>query len=252
MGTDRKKPVSVANRGSRIEGPTLLANELRRPLLPIVSATSFLDIAATASEMESAMEVVKRETSQLGRLIEELLTVFRDGQGDTELHRTRLDLATGVCRAGESVRSLVAQTGRQLSVSLAKEPLWVSGDATRLERVVYNLLVNAVRSTPAGGHIWLTAREEEGEALVIVKDTGLGLDAAAQARVFEPFRVNDSPFGREGGLFRIGLIAVKQIVELHGGKVEVASEGPGKGTQFTVRLPMVAASVMIGEAGTPT
>lgn len=218
---------------------SLLADELRRPLVPIVSATSFLDIAATASEMESAMEVVKRETSQLGRLIEELLTVFRDGQGATELHRTRLDLATGVCRAAESVRSLVAQTGRQLSVSLAKEPLWVSGDATRLERVVYNLLVNAVRSTPAGGHIWLTAREENGDALVIVKDTGVGLDAAAQARVFEPFRANDSPFGREGGLFRIGLIAVKQIVELHGGSVEVASEGPGKGTQFTVRLPMV-------------
>ncbi|HEY2840256.1 MAG TPA: HAMP domain-containing sensor histidine kinase [Pirellulales bacterium] len=230
---------------------SLLADELRRPLVPIVSATSFLDIAATASEMESAMEVVKRETSQLGRLIEELLTVFRDGQGSVELHRQRLDLATGVCRAAESVRSLVAQTGRQLSVSLAKEPLWVDGDPTRLERVVYNLLVNAVRSTPTGGHIWLTAREENGHALVIVKDTGIGLDSAAQARVFEPFRPNDSPFGREGGLFRIGLIAVKQIVELHGGSVEVTSEGVGKGTQYTVRLPMIQVPAKIGETPAP-
>ena len=225
---------------------SLLADELRRPLVPIVSATSFLDIAATASEMESAMEVVKRETSQLGRLIEELLTVFRDGQGSIELHRQSLDLASSVCKAAESVRSLVSQTGRQLSVSLAKEPLWVNGDSTRLERVVYNLLVNAVRSTPSGGHIWLTARVDQNQAVVIVKDTGAGLDAEAIGRVFEPFRPVDSPFGREAGLFRIGLIAVRQIVEIHGGTVEATSEGVGQGTQFIVRLPMVPAPADAG------
>ncbi|MBI2825491.1 MAG: DUF4118 domain-containing protein [Planctomycetia bacterium] len=214
----------------------LMAAELRRPLVPIASAASFHSIATTASEMESAMDIVKREMTQLGRLMEDLLDVFRNAPGHVDLHRERIDLVPAVCRAVDSVRSLVRETGRELTVSVAKAPLWLSGDAAHLERVVYNLLVNAVRCTPPRGQITITARRQGEHVLVKVKDTGVGLAPEAIAHVFEPFGRTDESFAAQRGWFRIGLTAVQRIVEMHEGSVTVTSDGPGHGTEFVVRL----------------
>ena len=220
----------------------LLADELRRPLVPIASAASFHSIAATASEMESAMDVVKQETARLGRLIDDLLDAFRNSQGAIEIRRQPLDLADAASRAVAAVRSLAAQTGRELTVSLAKDPVWVEGDAARLERVAYNLLMNAIRSTSPGGQIWLTVQGRDEACVMKVRDTGVGLSPDAIQRMFQIGNQSDGSRLREAGGLGIGLSAVKAIVEIHGGIVDVFSDGPGQGCEIVVRLPKMAAT----------
>jgi signal transduction histidine kinase len=220
----------------------LLADELRRPLVPIASAASFHSIAATASEMESAMDVVKQETARLGRLIDDLLDAFRNGQKGIEIRRERLDLAEVASRAVTAVRSLAAQTGRELTVSLAKDPAWVEGDEVRLERVAYNLLMNAIRSTSPGGQIWLTAQGRDEACILKVRDTGVGLSPDAIQRIFQIDNRSQGSRCREHGGVGIGLSAVKAIVEIHGGAVDVFSDGPGQGCEIVVRLPRMAAT----------
>ncbi len=214
----------------------LLADELRRPLIPIASAASFHSIAATASEMASAMDVVKQETSQLGRVLDDLLDVFRSSQAGILLQKKKVDLVEIANRAAAGVRSMAAQSGRELNISVAKAPVWIDGDAARVERVVYNLLNNAIRSTDPGGQIWLTVNERDGAALLRIKDTGAGLSAEALDRLFQPTSSLDSGGQGHGN---IGMSAIKPIVELHGGMVTAHSEGVGHGCEFIVRLPLV-------------
>jgi signal transduction histidine kinase len=220
----------------------LLAEELRRPLVPIASAASFHSVAATASEMETAMDIVKQETTQLGRLIDDLLDAFRNNQGDITLNRRRIDLVEIANWAVATVRSLAAQSGRELNVSLVKEPVWVDGDAQRLERVAYNLLMNAIRSTNPGGQIWISVQSRDGAAMLKVKDTGIGLSQDAIPRVFQINSQLDGSLPRERGGLGVSLTAVKPIVEIHGGMVTVHSDGPGQGCEFIVRLPLSSAS----------
>jgi len=211
----------------------LLANELRRPLIPIASAASFHSVAATASEMASAMDVVKQETSQLGRLLDDLLDVFRSSQAGILLNKKKIDLVEIANRAAGGVRSRAAQSGRELTISVAKAPVWIDGDAARIERVVYNFLNNAIRSTNPGGQIWLTVNERDGAALLRVKDTGVGLSPEALERLFQAA----SPLEGRGPT-NISMSAVKPIIELHGGMVTAHSDGPGHGCEFIVRLPL--------------
>lgn len=225
----------------------LVADELRRPLIPIASAASFHSIAATASEMESAMEIVKQETTQLGRLIDDLVDAFRGTKETIELRRKQLNLAELAHRAAESVRSIAAQSGRELNVSIAKDPILILGDPERLERVIYNLLMNAIRSTNPGGQIWLSALARDGEAIVKIKDTGIGLTPDAIPRVFQLNSQLDNSLARERGGLGIRLTAVKPIVELHGGGISVASDGPGQGCEFLVRLPLVSGQASNGK-----
>jgi signal transduction histidine kinase len=217
----------------------LLSNELRRPLVPIASAASFHSVAATASEMESAMDVVKQETTKLGRLIDDLLDAFRHNQGEMQLRKVPLDVVQIASKAAATVRSVAAQTGRELNVSFAKEAVRVNGDAVRLERVVYNLLMNAIRSTNPGGQIWLTVLERDGAAVLKVKDTGVGLTEDAIPRVFNLDSQLDGSLARERGGLGISLTAIKPIVEMHGGMVSVNSNGLGQGCEFVVFLPLV-------------
>ena len=137
------------------------------------------------------------------------------------------------------MRSVAAQTGRELNVSLAKEAVRVNGDPIRLERVVYNLLMNAIRSTNPGGQIWLTVLERDGAAILKVKDTGIGLAEDAIPSVFNLNAQLDGSLARERGGLGISLTAVKPIVEMHGGMVTVYSEGVGQGCEFVVFLPLV-------------
>ncbi len=226
----------------------ILADELRRPLIPIASAASFHSIAATASEMESAMAIVKQETNQLGRLIDDLLDTFRSSQAGIELDKRNVDLVDIAHRAAHALRSLAAQSGRELNVSLAKSPVMVDGDAPRLERVVYNLLQNALRATNPGGQIWLTVNERDGVAVLKVKDSGVGLSAEALARVIQPADMLD-PSRERGGT--ISMTAVRPIVELHGGMITAHSDGTGQGCEFVVRLPLAGGPPVIAVADKP-
>ena len=194
----------------------LLADELRRPLVPIASAASFHGIAATASEMESAMDIVKQEMTQLGHLIDDLLDAFQNSQGAIALHRQRLDLVEIVGRAVTGLRSHAAQTGRELNITLSNEPLVVDGDPARLVRVTYTLVMNAIRSTSPGGQIWISALARDGEALLKVKDTGVGMSADAIERIFQLNSQLDQHLPRQRGGLGISLLAVKPIVEMHG------------------------------------
>jgi signal transduction histidine kinase len=217
----------------------ILADELRRPLIPIASAASFHSIAATASEMESAMDIVKQETNQLGRLIDDLLDAFRHSQAGIQLNKRPMDLVEVANRAAASVRSTAAQSGRELNISLSKSPVLVTGDAARLERVVYNLLNNAVRSTNPGGQIWLTVQERDGVAQLKVKDTGVGLSAEALTRIAQAGASLDGTPPRERGGLSISMSAVRPIIELHNGMITAHSDGPGQGSEFVVRLPLM-------------
>lgn len=219
----------------------LLADELRRPLLPIASAASFHSIAATAAEMEAAMNIVKQETTHLGHLIDDLLDSFESNQGRGALAHQPLDLVDVVSRAVAALRSLAAQSGRELNVSLSKNPVSVDGDASRLIRLAYNLIMNAIRSTSPGGQIWVTVVAQNGNAVLKVKDSGVGLAPEGIERVFQLNSQLDGNFSRDGGGLNIRLLAVKPIVAMHAGHVTIHSEGLGQGCEFVVTLPCIAA-----------
>src|SRR5262249_19037895 len=159
-------------------------------------------------------------------------------RGKVELRRERVELATVVHNAVETSRPLIDAAGHRLSVALPPEPLVLDADPVRLAQVVANLLNNAAKYTEAGGRITLTAGREGGEAVVRVRDTGVGIPKEMLSRVFELFtQVSQSSERAQGGL-GIGLSLVRSLVQMHGGSVEAASAGPGQGSEFTVRLPL--------------
>ena len=212
----------------------LLASELRRPLAPLVSAASFHRVAATASEMESAMAIVSQETAQLGRVIEDLLDAFQQGRGSYHVQKERIDLGKIVAGVLDFIRPFAAQSGRTLTVSVAKEPVWIDGDVAQLERLIHNLLMNAVRSTSPAEEIYVTVHDREGEALVKVRDTGIGLPPHEISRIFQI----DKLLASERRWMSLGLSAAKPIVDMHGGTITVHSDGEGQGCEFVVRFPL--------------
>ncbi len=170
----------------------------------------------------------------MARLVDDLLDVSRIGCGKIQLQKRRLDLHEAVEHAIERVQPLAVARRQRLEVSVPKGPLWLEADPTRLEQVLVNLLTNACKYTPESGRVWLSAESGGDEVCVRVRDNGAGLDAALLPRVFDLFvQAQD---GSQGGL-GIGLNLVRGLVRLHGGTVTAHSEGPGKGSEFVVRLP---------------
>ena len=218
----------------------MLAHELRNPLAPIRNTISILRLSGKqpASQLYEMME---RQVGHMVRLVDDLLEVSRITRGKIELRKDRVELSIVVASAVETVRPLVEAGGHQLSISLPGEPLVVEGDATRLSQVFANLLNNAAKYTDAGGRITLTAGSEGGEVVVHVRDNGIGISADALPRIFDMFMQAGAP-GRvtQPGL-GIGLTLAKSLVELHGGRLSAASDGPGTGSEFTVRLPLAQA-----------
>jgi signal transduction histidine kinase len=256
---DRRKDLFLAT----------LAHELRNPLAPIVSG---LELLRRADEdraiQERVMGTLERQTRHLVRLVDDLLDVSRVTRGNIALRRARVPLDEILRSAAEASQPALDAAGHDLEVDLAGEPMVLDADATRLAQVFSNLLNNSARYTLRGGTIRIeSAREpgagegDPGTAVVRVIDSGVGLSEEVRERVFEMFyqveRAEDAdPFGRglsgdgaedEGGL-GIGLTLVRSLVELHGGRVTAESEGLGRGSVFTVRLPVLAASAD-GEAG---
>ncbi len=224
-----------------------LAHELRNPLAPIRTAVQVMHLLDPGDPQFRRMrDVVERQAEQLTRLVDGLLDLSRVGMGKITLRRETLDLRAVVERAVESSRPLIDERRHRLTIVLPSEPLSVDGDATRLVQVVSNLLNNAAKYTDQGGSIRLTVEEHDGEARIRVEDDGIGIAVESLHQVFDLFAQADDALGRAQGGLGIGLSLVKSLVSLHGGSVHAASAGPGKGSAFTVRLPLLSGALAPG------
>jgi signal transduction histidine kinase/ActR/RegA family two-component response regulator len=220
----------------------MLAHELRNPLAPIRNAALLLRRGPSGDPgLEDAHDTLERQLDHLVRLVDDLVDVSRVSRGTITLKAAPLDLADVVRHAVSTSRALASARRQTLTVSLPPEPVHVEGDATRLSQVAHNLLSNAVKYTDPGGRIHVTLERAGAvaapEAVLRVRDSGVGLDAAALGSVFDVFFQAGRDLDRSQGGMGVGLSLVKSLVELHGGSVEAHSRGPGHGSEFVVRLP---------------
>jgi two-component system CheB/CheR fusion protein len=220
----------------------MLGHELRNPLTPLITALHLLrrDVA----DRERFLDMAERQVQQLVRLVDDLLDVARITQGKITLKKKPVALADVVTRAVDTARPLIESRGHALTVSLPAATVQLEADEARLAQVLGNLLGNAAKFTPSGGSIWLTAERVGDELVLRVRDTGAGLPAALLPHVFDLFVQGDgSPDAARGGL-GIGLTVVRRLVELHGGRVEARSTGPGQGSEFVIRLPALPVTLV--------
>jgi PAS domain S-box-containing protein len=225
----------------RNEFLAMLSHELRNPLAPIRNALSVMRMSGVnESALSWARTVLDRQVEHLSRLVDDLLDVSRIAIGKITLQREPLDIARVVASAVESSQPLIDSREHILEVLLPDEPLRIEGDLTRLSQVVLNLLNNAAKFTPKGGHLRLTVEREGEMAAIRVHDTGIGISADLLPNVFDLFTQGDRSLDRTQGGLGIGLTMVQRLVKLHGGSVEVRSEGSGLGSEFVVRLPLLA------------
>lgn len=221
----------------------MLAHELRNPLAPVRNALHIMRMPGVdADTVRLARDLMDRQTSHLVRMVDDLLDVSRIMRNRVELRKERLDLASVFTAAVETARPLIDAQGHQLSVSLPPRPILLEGDPVRLSQVVSNLLVNAAKYSDGPGRISLTGEADGAEAVIRVRDTGVGIDAQLLPHVFDLFTQADRSLARSRGGLGIGLTVVKHLVELHGGSVRAASRGIGEGSEFTVRLPALPSS----------
>jgi signal transduction histidine kinase/ActR/RegA family two-component response regulator len=214
----------------------MVGHELRNPLAAICNAAHILQEVDTAGHA-TAVQVVARQSQHLARVAHDLLDLSRIGRDKLVLQPGPVELQTVVAAAVETAQSQIARRGQMLSVELPGAPMWLMGDAVRLSQMLSNLLDNAAKYTPPGGQIWVSARTFDGRIEITVRDTGIGIPADKLSAVFDLFAQLDSSAGGLG----LGLALVRDLAGRHGGSVEATSEGPGLGSQFTVRLPSLAA-----------
>ena len=217
-----------------------LAHELRNPLAPIRNGIEVIARSAgDPARIEPVCETLRRQASHMARLIDDLFNVSRITLGKLELRREPVLLAEIVDSALEATRPYVVQNNRRLHVEVAPEPIVLDADSTRLSQVVSNLLRNAATYTREGGQVWLHAGREDEEAVIRVRDDGMGIPADKLEAIFELFtQIGSSAEPTEERGLGIGLALVRSLVEMHGGRVEVWSDGPDRGSSFTVRLPL--------------
>ncbi len=218
----------------------MLSHELRNPLAPISNAVHLLREVDGGPALARSRDVIDRQVTHLARLVDDLLDVSRITRGKVALRREPVALAAVLARAVETARPLIDARGHTLTLDAGTDLPWLDADPTRLEQVVANLLNNAAKYTDEGGHITVRAAREGGEAVVRVRDTGAGIPGDVLPHVFDLFRQADRTLDRSQGGLGVGLTLVLQLVELHGGRVEAHSEGPGRGSEFVVRLPLPA------------
>ncbi len=217
----------------------LLAHELRNPLAPLRNGLQVLRLAeGDRQAAEQARTLMERQLEHLVRLVDDLLDVSRISRGKLRLRKERLRLADVVAHALEVCGALVKEHNHDVTVTLPEEPVHVDADKTRLAQALCNLLSNAVKYSDPGSRIWLTVRRQGDEAVLSVKDTGIGIPPAMLPRVFDLFTQVDRTLEKSQGGLGIGLTIVKRLVEMHGGSVEAHSAGYGKGSEFVIRLPV--------------
>ena len=216
-----------------------LAHELRNPLAPIRNSLQILKMPRVDDETrERSRETMERQVQHMVRLVDDLLDVSRVMRGKIELRRERVELAVVVARAVETIQPLLDARGQELNVRLPTESLPIRADPVRLSQVIGNLVANATKFSHPTGRIWLTGERDGDMAVVRLRDEGIGIAPQMLTRIFDLFVQADHASSRAAGGLGIGLTLVRNLVELHDGTVEARSDGPGKGSEFTVRLPI--------------
>jgi signal transduction histidine kinase len=227
----------AAGNHQRDEAMALVSHELRNHLGAIRNATQVLRGGSSASAATSARVLIERQVEQMTRLVDDLLDVSQIRNGRLRLRPDRVDLCAIVRNSAQTVMFIMQQHSHRMTTSLPDTPLWLHGDADRLEQVFMNLLINAAKYTDAGGDVEISVKQEANEAIARVRDTGIGIAADVLPQVFDLY-VQADPSSRGGGL-GLGLPLVRSLVESHGGRVTAASAGPGQGSELTIRLPIL-------------
>lgn len=229
----------------------MLAHELRNPLAPIRYALQTLRLdARQGASPPRQWEMIDRQVRQMGHLLDDLLDVSRLTRGKINLQKSKVDLGEVVERAVDSLRPLVRDYGQELIYTRLEEPLWMQGDAVRLEQSIRNILHNAIKFTKHGGRIWLGVERENGTlpmATVRVVDSGIGIEPELLPRIFDLFTQTGHSLNRAQGGLGVGLTMVKHMMRMHGGGVRAHSAGLGKGSEFVIQLPLLEPAEL-GEA----
>lgn len=216
----------------------MLAHELRNPLSAIGSGAMLLQRPEIGAEdREWATQVISRQVTHLSRLMDDLLDVSRVSRGKTDLKKQRIDPASVVRQAIQTTQAVVSERKHKLNVSFESADLELEADPTRLEQIIVNLLENAAKYTDSGGSIWLSTKRDLDHIAISVRDNGIGIPPEQLPQIFELFAQGNPSLARSEGGLGIGLTLVKSLAELHGGSLVAKSEGPGKGSEFIVRLP---------------
>jgi len=234
----------------------MLGHELRNPLAPILNATELLE-SRDDEIAQQAHQIIRRQSQHLAHLVDDLLDVSRISRGKVELEKQRVTLREVVTGAADTWRHLMEQRGQELSIEIPERAIWLDVDPMRFTQVIANLLHNAAKFTPEGGRIAIIACEEDGSAVVRVRDSGHGMTEEVLAHAFDPFMQGPPSLDRPQGGLGLGLTLVRRLVELHGGTVEGKSAGQEEGSEFTLRVPVssgseAAAPVRAPAAAAPT
>ena len=221
-----------------------LAHELRNPLAPIRNALQLIRLSNNdRTRLDHATSIMQRQIDQMVRLVDDLLDVARISQNKLELRKELVDLAAVVRSAVDTSRPVIEASQNELSIELPSETTLLDADPVRLAQVVSNLLNNAARYSAPGGRISLTATTKDGELMLKVSDTGIGIQTEKLSQIFDMFVQLDSSAPHPQGGLGVGLTLVRRLIEMHGGTVEAHSDGPGKGSEFIVRLPISPVNV---------
>jgi PAS domain S-box-containing protein len=241
--TERKRDEELLRQADRQKSEFLatLAHELRNPLAPIRNALQVMRLASHDRDLlDEARTVMDRQIRQMVRLIDDLLDLSRVSRGKVQLRTERLDLATAVQDAIETSRPWIEESAHKLGVRLPSQAIYVDGDRTRLAQVFSNLLNNSCKYMERGGHITLSLERQGNDAIITIKDQGIGIPADMLPKIFDMFTQVDRSLERSQGGLGIGLTLVRALVEMHGGRVEAQSNGLGAGSEFTVHLPVLS------------
>ena len=221
----------------------MLAHELRNPLAPIRYALEMVRSRQPLDpEVEQAREMIERQVCQMTHLVDDLLDVGRISHGTLRLRKERTELEPALRIAVEATRPHMDASQHELTVSIPQERIFLEADPTRLAQIVANLLDNSAKYTDRGGRISLSAARQEDNVVIAVRDNGIGIAPDMLPQVFDMFAQADHSIERTRGGLGIGLTLVRRLVELHGGQIEASSAGPGRGSEFIVRLPCLPAS----------
>jgi PAS domain S-box-containing protein len=232
-----REAAEAANR-AKDEFLAMLGHELRNPLSPILTALQLMKLRGS-DDSQRERTVIERQVNHLTRLVDDLLDVSRIARGKVELKEEIIEIAEVVAKAIEMTSPLLEQRTQALELTVPKRDLAVRGDPTRLSQIVSNLVANAAKYTPPGGHITVSAQQEHGDAVLRVRDTGIGIAKEVLPKVFDLFVQERQALDRSQGGLGLGLTIVRNLVERHGGTVAAFSDGPGTGSEFVVRLPKV-------------
>jgi signal transduction histidine kinase len=230
----------------------MLAHELRNPLAPIRNAVHLMKLKSLNDpQLQLSRDIIERQLIQLSRLVDDLLDVSRITRGKINLARRRVELSELVARAVETVAPTIEARSHGLEVVMPKRPFMVYGDSMRLTQALGNVLANAAKYTDNGGHITLRAQRRRRDVEITIRDNGIGIVPEVLPCIFDLFTQLDRRTGRHQGGLGIGLALVRQLVEMHGGTVSASSEGPGKGSEFLIRLPLSIERASPAEAQGP-